>query len=77
MLKAARNDLEPPACGLQPVIGEALRLISETKDCRLARMSGSGATVFGLYDDCRAAAEAYRNIARQQPDWWMKATSLR
>jgi len=76
-LKAARNDLEPPACALQPVIGEALSLLQATPDCRLARMSGSGATVFGLYDDCEAAAEAGKQMRRERPDWWVKATSLR
>ena len=39
----------------------------ETTGCRLARMSGSGATVFGLYDDCDAAAEAGKQIRREQP----------
>lgn len=77
MLRETRNDLEPPALKVQPVIGEALGLMRETDGCRLARMSGSGATVFGLYDDCEAAAKAGRQIRRVQPDWWVKATSLR
>lgn len=76
-LKAARNDLESPALRIQPLIGEALALLQETSGCRLARMSGSGATVFGLYDDCGIAAEAGKQIRRKQPDWWVKATSLR
>ena len=76
-LKTARNDLEPPALTLQPVIGEALAMMREMNGCRLARMSGSGATVFGLYDDCEAAAKAAKQIRRLRPDWWVKATSLR
>ncbi len=76
-LKAARNDLEPPALRIAPMIGEALRSVSATPGCRLARMSGSGATVFGLYDDCRAAAEAAKRIGRERKGWWAKATSLR
>jgi 4-diphosphocytidyl-2-C-methyl-D-erythritol kinase len=76
-LKTARNDLEPPARALQPLIGEALALLRGTAGCRLARMSGSGATVFGLYDDCEAAAEAGKQMRRERPDWWVKATSLR
>jgi 4-diphosphocytidyl-2-C-methyl-D-erythritol kinase len=76
-LRAARNDLEPPAVRVQPLIAEALALVSGTQGCRLARMSGSGATVFGLYDDCRTAAEAAKQIRRERPDWWVKATSLR
>lgn len=76
-LAAARNDLEPPALRVAPMIGEALRSVSATPGCRLARMSGSGATVFGLYDDCRAAAEAAKRIGRERKGWWVKATSLR
>ncbi|MBJ6124247.1 4-(cytidine 5'-diphospho)-2-C-methyl-D-erythritol kinase [Microvirga splendida] len=77
LLNKARNDLEPPALKVQPLIGEALGLIAETDCCRLARMSGSGATVFGLYDDCEAAAEGARQIRSLRPHWWVKATSLR
>ncbi|QRM28435.1 4-(cytidine 5'-diphospho)-2-C-methyl-D-erythritol kinase [Microvirga sp. VF16] len=76
-LKSARNDLEPPALQIQPLIGEALALLQETAGCRLARMSGSGATVFGIYDNCEVAAEAAKAIRRVRPDWWVKATSLR
>jgi 4-diphosphocytidyl-2-C-methyl-D-erythritol kinase len=76
-LKAARNDLEPPALRIQPLIGEALGLLRQTTDCRLARMSGSGATVFGLYDSCEAAAEAAKAVRSARPNWWVKATSLR
>ncbi|MEE1610279.1 4-(cytidine 5'-diphospho)-2-C-methyl-D-erythritol kinase [Microvirga sp. CF3016] len=76
-LKRARNDLEPSALRIQPLIGEALGLLRHTTGCRLARMSGSGATVFGLYDDCTRAAEAAKAVRRVRPDWWVKATSLR
>ena len=77
LLRETRNDLEPPARKVQPVIGEALSLIRETDGCRLGRMSGSGATVFGLYDDCEAAAEGAKAVKNVRPDWWVKATSLR
>jgi 4-diphosphocytidyl-2-C-methyl-D-erythritol kinase len=77
LLGAARNDLEPPARAVQPIIGDALARIAETPACRLARMSGSGATVFGLYDDCRGAAAAAKALVAARPDWWVKATSLR
>jgi 4-diphosphocytidyl-2-C-methyl-D-erythritol kinase len=76
-LQAARNDLESPALHIQPLIGDALGLLRRTRGCRLARMSGSGATVFGLYDDCEAAAAAAKAVGRARPDWWVKATSLR
>jgi len=76
-LKNARNDLEPPALHIQPVIGEALDLLQQTLGCRLARMSGSGATVFGLYDNFEAAAGAAEAVKNVRRDWWVKATSLR
>jgi len=75
-LQAARNDLQPPALQVQPVIGEALELVTRTEGCRLARMSGSGATVFGLYDDEAGAAEAARGILDEKPNWWVEATTL-
>jgi 4-diphosphocytidyl-2-C-methyl-D-erythritol kinase len=77
VLAAGRNDLEPPALAAAPVIGEALGLLRTIPDCRLARMSGSGATVFGLFDDCRAASRAARDLAALRPAWWVKATVLR
>jgi 4-diphosphocytidyl-2-C-methyl-D-erythritol kinase len=73
----ARNDLEGPAVGLAPVIGEALALLRAQPGCRLARMSGSGATVFGLFDDCRSAALAGKQLAAARPGWWVRATLLR
>jgi 4-diphosphocytidyl-2-C-methyl-D-erythritol kinase len=76
-LAAARNDLEEPAHGLAPVIAEALDALRTIRNCRLARMSGSGATVFGLFDDCDASAAAARAIRQTHPGWWVKATSLR
>ncbi|MFC7399474.1 4-(cytidine 5'-diphospho)-2-C-methyl-D-erythritol kinase [Chelatococcus sp. GCM10030263] len=76
-LAAGRNDLEAPALAAAPAIGEALALLREHSDCRLARMSGSGATVFGLFDDCRTASRAARHIAALRPAWWVKPTVLR
>ncbi|MDQ4136314.1 MAG: 4-(cytidine 5'-diphospho)-2-C-methyl-D-erythritol kinase [Pseudomonadota bacterium] len=76
-LQGGRNDLEPPACTVQPLVGEALAALERTPGCRLARMSGSGATCFALYDDCTAAAAAAKALRRARPDWWVKATSLR
>jgi len=77
ILEAGRNDLEPPAMEAEPAIGMALARLRSLPACRLARMSGSGATVFGLFDDCRAAARAARSIRSAEPAWWVKATVLR
>jgi 4-diphosphocytidyl-2-C-methyl-D-erythritol kinase len=76
-LARARNDLEGPALELEPSIGEALEALRGTPGCRLARMSGSGATVFGLYESCRTAAKAAKVLTRAHPGWWIKATGLR
>lgn len=71
-----RNDLDIPALGLCPVIGEVLKALEETGPW-LSRMSGSGATCFALYEtgDQRAAAEA--QIAASFPQWWRLGGSLR
>lgn len=76
-LRGARNDLEPPARKLAPIIDESLQLLTAAPDCRLARMSGSGATVFGIFDDCAASAAAAKRLHRARPGWWVKATVLR
>jgi 4-diphosphocytidyl-2-C-methyl-D-erythritol kinase len=71
------NDLEAPALALAPVIGEALDGLRATPECRAARMSGSGATVFGLYPTPQAARRAARLLSTRHPDWWIKSTILR
>jgi len=76
-LSDTRNDLEAPAKALSPAVAEGLALLRSLPECRLARMSGSGATVFGLFDDCRAAARGRRAIAAARPAWWARATFLR
>jgi len=69
-----RNDLEPAAIKLQPVIARVLTALRQQDGCDLARMSGSGATCFGLFTSPRTAAVAARHLAAAQPDWWVKAT---
>ncbi|GJD50278.1 4-diphosphocytidyl-2-C-methyl-D-erythritol kinase [Methylobacterium crusticola] len=73
----ARNDLEAPALSLAPVIGDVLAALRDQDGCRLARMSGSGATVFGLFAHRSRAAQAARRIAAQAPGWWVRPTLLR
>ena len=76
-LSAARNDLESAAIAIAPAVSEALSLMRAADGCRLARMSGSGATVFGLFSDCTTSAAAAKALRRARPGWWVKATSLR
>jgi 4-diphosphocytidyl-2-C-methyl-D-erythritol kinase len=71
-----RNDLEAPAIDLQPVIAEVLSVLRNLPGCRLARMSGSGATCFGLFDAGEAAEAAARELRVGYPAWWVRATVL-
>jgi 4-diphosphocytidyl-2-C-methyl-D-erythritol kinase len=77
LLAKARNDLEDAACSIAPVIVDVLAVLRAAKGSRLARMSGSGATCFGLFENCRQAARAARAIRRAHPGWWVKPTVLR
>ena len=71
-----RNDLEPAAIRLQPVIARLLTALRRQPGCGVARMSGSGATCFALFTSSRAAAAAARHLAAAQPRWWVKATII-
>ena len=51
--------------------------IVAARGCRLARMSGSGATCFGLFESQRKAAAAARKLVAAQPGWWVQSTVLR
>jgi 4-diphosphocytidyl-2-C-methyl-D-erythritol kinase len=75
-IAAGRNDLEAPAIELEPVIAEALATLRKLSGSRLARMSGSGATCFALFNSTRAANAAARALRVGHPDWWVRATVL-
>lgn len=77
LLKRGRNDMEDAASVLAPVVGHVIAVLSAARGCRLARMSGSGATCFALFETCRAAARAAAVIRRDHPEWWVKPTVLR
>lgn len=71
-----RNDLEAPALTLQPVIGRVKAALSAQAGCMVARMSGSGATCFGLFADPLAASAAARTIRAEEPGWWVADAPL-
>jgi 4-diphosphocytidyl-2-C-methyl-D-erythritol kinase len=75
-LAARPNDLEPPAMRLQPVLGEVLSALRALPGCRLARMSGSGATCFGLFDTIETASQAAGRLGAARRNWWVRATNL-
>lgn len=74
-LRRQRNDLQAPACALAPEISQVLGALGETTGCALVRMSGSGATCFGLYAGQAEAEQAARDLSIAQPHWWVRATS--
>lgn len=73
-LEGSRNDLEQAAIALVPEIAELLGALC---GARLARMSGSGATCFGLYESEEARDAAAAAIREAHPHWWQLRTRLR
>ncbi len=73
-LAQGANDLEAPAIGLCPLIGETLRWLAGRPGALLSRMSGSGATCFALFATVADAREAARELP--SPDWWCWAGPL-
>ena len=71
------NDLEEAAIALEPAIAEALDALAAEAAVRLARMSGSGATCFGLVATVAEARSAAAAIAARRPGWWCEATAVR
>jgi 4-diphosphocytidyl-2-C-methyl-D-erythritol kinase len=75
-LAASSNDLEAPATRIQPVIGQVISALSATDGAWLARMSGSGATCFAIYENTAEAQRASNKIRLAHPDWWVHAGIL-
>jgi 4-diphosphocytidyl-2-C-methyl-D-erythritol kinase len=75
-LAAGTNDLEEPAMRIQPVIGEVITVLNATNGAWLARMSGSGATCFAVYENTAEARRAADKIRLQRPSWWVHAGTL-
>lgn len=67
-----RNDLQRPGCQLMPVISEVLEALRSQPGVRLSRMSGSGATCFGLCAEAETAEAAARALRVAHPDWWIE-----
>jgi 4-diphosphocytidyl-2-C-methyl-D-erythritol kinase len=75
-ITSGRNDLEPVAAKIQPIIADVLSLLRAAKGCTLSRMSGSGATCFGLFDSDASAAGAAALLRSAHPKWWVEASAL-
>src|SRR3954453_6085054 len=76
VLAGIGNDLERPAMRIQPVIGEVLDALGQAAGARLARMSGSGATCFAIFNDDAGAQRAAQAIRQEHPQWWVHAGAL-
>ena len=76
ILTARRNDLQAPAIKLQAIIADVLGALQGSPGCLLARMSGSGATCFGLFGSAATAAEVAQRMQAAYPGWWIEATRL-
>jgi 4-diphosphocytidyl-2-C-methyl-D-erythritol kinase len=75
-LRAGGNHLEAPAMRLLPQICDVLTGLAAQESCTLARMSGSGATCFGLFASAAARDAAAAAIGRAQPGWWLAVTTI-
>ena len=75
-LAAATNDLEAPATRIQPVIGEVIAALNATNGAWLARMSGSGATCYAIFENTAEAQRAAQKIRLDHPQWWVHAGVL-
>lgn len=75
-LARQRNDLEPPAVAYAPAVGIALAALRAQPACRLARMSGSGATCFGLFGSGPEALAAADALRAAEPAWWVAAAPV-
>lgn len=75
-LASCRNDLTPSALALAPVISKVLAALRAEPGVRFARMSGSGATCFGIFSSSGAAEAAAVTVAQAHPDWWVTPTTI-
>lgn len=73
-LKSARNDLEPAAMVLCPVVKDVLEIISQQDGNLFSRLCGSGSTCFGVFENAELAARAAHEIQALHPHWWVRAT---
>jgi 4-diphosphocytidyl-2-C-methyl-D-erythritol kinase len=76
VLSSSANDLEAPAARIQPVIGEVLAALNASNGAWLARMSGSGATCFAIYENTAEAQRAAQKLQLDHPGWWVHAGVL-
>lgn len=75
-LAVRRNDLSDAACLIEPSVSEVLRALQNVSSCRLARMSGSGGTCFGVFASEKEASLCCSQIRESHPNWWVLNTRI-
>jgi len=75
-VKRHRNDLEETAIKLEPIIQKVLFEIGKNKNCLISRMSGSGPTCFGLFENYTKAHAAKLRLMNDFPNWWIISSEL-
>ena len=75
-LAEQRNDLELPARKIASVVGYVLAALRNLPFCALARMSGSGASCFGIFGSASEAEVAATRLRLNHPDWWITPARL-
>ena len=75
-LRSSANDLTEAAISVTPAIRDVLVALAALPGCVLARLSGSGATCFGLFADEAGARAAERKLRSARPDWWVTAAPI-
>jgi 4-diphosphocytidyl-2-C-methyl-D-erythritol kinase len=75
-LRIYRNDLTDAAISACPAVRDVLSALETTPHCQLARLSGTGATCFGLYQTAEQAQLAAHQIQQQHPNWWVTPAGL-
>lgn len=75
-LNAQQNDLTKTASNLYPDIKKVLQTISSQTGCAVARMSGSGSSCFGLFENKEQSIAAANEIQKERPDWFVRPVTL-
>lgn len=70
------NNMTAAAASLLPGIEEILQVLAAEPECFLARMSGSGATCFGLFENRAMAVQAAQRLSTGHPEWWVEAGGM-
>ncbi|WP_339046959.1 4-(cytidine 5'-diphospho)-2-C-methyl-D-erythritol kinase [Candidatus Mesenet endosymbiont of Phosphuga atrata] len=76
LMHSTKNDLQEVAITIIPEIEDILSFLQKQAGCIIMRMSGSGATCFGIFDSEKKAKSAANNVHHHHPNWWVHTTSL-